>query len=96
MAVALDTQLGTIASLRAAGVRRVRFYPNGALHSAELFPLTPGELPAAPEARRLADTEPPPPGEMPDEVDESDLAFASSGGRIELVRPPFPPSGEPL
>jgi len=39
MVVELDTHLSALAALRAAGVRRVRLYPNGALQSAELYPL---------------------------------------------------------
>ena len=80
MVVELDTQVRTLVALRAAGVRFVRLHPNGALQSAEFFPLA-----AAPTA--LADTLPPP-------ADADDVSGDASGFRVQRTGPTFPPMGE--
>lgn len=80
MAVGLDTQLAALVALRAAGVRRVRLHPDGALHSAEFFP--PDAIgPLAPVVSSAAGTLPPPGDESADDDDGLFDACSHKPGR---------------
>lgn len=61
MAVELDTQMATLAALRAGGACRVRFYPSGHLREVSYDAL--GTVAAAAPLPNVGnhDTEPPPP-----------------------------------